>query len=394
MTNSSKIKVFVGLSGGVDSSVAAALLQQQGYEVTGVFIKVWQADFLPCTWREERLDAMRVCAHLGIPFLTFDFEYEYKREVVDYMIAEYRAGRTPNPDVMCNRHVKFGAFWREACRLGADIIATGHYAQIESAKQSSGNKKNRSYRMLTSADTEKDQTYFLWTLTQSDLSHVFFPVGGLKKSQVRKLAAKFGLPTAEKKDSQGLCFMGHVDMKDFLKHYLPEASGKVLDEQGNIIGTHDGAVFYTIGQRHGFRVTNGFENKPLYIIAKDIKKNILTVSDKIFAPKAFLTEISNIKSVFNPDGKIILIENIVWNAPDVPLESGKEYSARIRYRQPLVKCSIVISASDEITDTNTDLKKHVLKVIFSEPQTAPASGQSLVFYSADGKRCLGGGIIC
>lgn len=195
-------KLFVGMSGGVDSSVSAALLKEAGYHVTGVFLKVWQPDFLPCNWKEERLDAMRVAAVLDIPFVTIDLEKEYKEEVVDYMIAEYRRGRTPNPDVMCNKEIKFGAFLKKALAMGADAVATGHYAQnmFNPAAGTVG-----LWEMRESADTDKDQTYFLWTLTQERLSKILFPIGHLTKPEVRKLAQKFGLPTAEKKDSQGLC---------------------------------------------------------------------------------------------------------------------------------------------------------------------------------------------
>jgi tRNA-specific 2-thiouridylase len=199
--------VFVGVSGGVDSSVSAALLKDAGYTVVGVFIRTWTPDFIECTWREERRDAMRVCAHLGIPFLECDAEEAYKKGVADYMIEEYKKGNTPNPDVMCNREVKFGVFWEFAKAHEADFIATGHYALNQ-------------YQLERSKDTAKDQTYFLWTLTQDDLEHTLFPIGHLEKKEVRKLAEKYKLPTATKKDSQGVCFLGPLDMKDFLKHYI------------------------------------------------------------------------------------------------------------------------------------------------------------------------------
>src|SRR3972149_2581934 len=201
-----KKMVFVGLSGGVDSSVTAALLKEQGYEVVGVFIKTWQPDFIECTWPEERRDAMRVAAHLDIPFLTFDLEKEYKKEVGDYMVSEYRAGRTPNPDVMCNKEIKFGAFLQKALAMGADFVATGHYAEISQIRNVFSLKK--------SPDPSKDQSYFLWTLTQEQLAHILFPIGHFKKTEVRKLAKKFALPVAEKKDSQGICFLGDIDLKD------------------------------------------------------------------------------------------------------------------------------------------------------------------------------------
>jgi tRNA-specific 2-thiouridylase len=266
MKNQIKKKlIFVGLSGGVDSSVSAGILKEQGHEVVGVFIKTWHPDFLPCTWREERRDAMRAAAALDIPFLTFDLEKTYKKEVADYMIREYKAGRTPNPDVMCNKSVKFGAFFKKAIEMGADAVATGHYAQVLNASN---------LHLGKGADPAKDQSYFLWTLTKEQLSKIIFPVGDLQKSEVRKLAKKFNLPTAEKKDSQGVCFLGALDMKDFLKHYIKEKAGKVLNEEGKVIGRHDGAVFFTLGERHGFEILKkGTNESRYYVIAKDSTKN-------------------------------------------------------------------------------------------------------------------------
>jgi tRNA-specific 2-thiouridylase len=233
--------VFVGLSGGVDSAVSAALLKEQGFEVVGVFIKTWHPDFLECNEEEERIDAMRVAAYLDIPFLTFDFEDVYKKEVADYMIEEYKSGRTPNPDVMCNKEVKFGAFLKKAISMGADFVATGHYAIAIGGENYSAflqsttgpfRVHNFPHRLLLrSPDSTKDQSYFLWTLTQDQLSRIIFPVGNLKKTQVRKLAKKFKLPVALKKDSQGICFLGAVDLKDFLKHYIKEKRGVVLNEK-------------------------------------------------------------------------------------------------------------------------------------------------------------------
>ena len=214
INSNNKKTVFVGVSGGVDSSVAAAKLLDQGYNVVGVFIRTWTPDFIDCTWREERRDAMRVCAHLNIPFLECDAEDAYKKGVADYMINEYRKGNTPNPDVMCNREVKFGVFWNFAKENGADYIATGHYAQ------NNFDIKNNNFNLVKGVDPSKDQSYFLWTLTQDDLSHTLFPVGYLPKTEVRVLAKKYNLPTAVKKDSQGVCFLGPLDMKDFLKHYI------------------------------------------------------------------------------------------------------------------------------------------------------------------------------
>ena len=340
-------KVYVGMSGGVDSSLSAALLLEQGYDVTGVFIKVWQPDFVECTWKEDRLDAMRVAAHLGIPFITLDLEQEYKQGVIDYMIEEYRIGRTPNPDVMCNREVKFGAFWKWAQAQGVDYIATGHYAQTDGT------------RLIASQDVNKDQTYFLWTLTQKDLSHVLFPIGHMVKDDVRREAEKRNLTTSFKKDSQGLCFVGTIDIKTLLKEYIKEKPGDVCDIEGNVIGTHTGVMFYTIGERHGFTITKkSTEDKAYYVVAKDIETNILTVShDK--------PETQNSHS--------IKLERVSW-VQDTP-DSGKVYTARARYRAPLAEIRVT--------------KDGVVEVVHGE--LVPASGQSFVVY--DGTVCIGGGVI-
>lgn len=356
-------KVFVGLSGGVDSSVSAALLQQEGYDVTGVFIKVWQADFLPCTWREERREAMRAAAHLGIPFLTLDLEKEYKEGVVDYMIREYGAGRVPNPDVMCNKHVKFGAFLDFAKKHGADFIATGHYARTE--------KEPDGFRLFAGKDKEKDQSYFLWTLREEQLAHTLFPVGHLPKSEVRELARTFGLPNAEKKDSQGLCFMGAVDMAEFLKHYLKTTNGDVVNEDGEVIGSHDGAILYTIGQRHGFTTTKSTaDEEPYFVISKDIKKNTLTVAHR--SPEG-----SAIGSLSVPVDQC----NMIVPAQFWALNSEKKIMARIRYRGVLY--SVVLahdpSQNDRVTAT------------FTRQPEGISSGQSIVFYHDE--ECLGGGVI-
>jgi tRNA-specific 2-thiouridylase len=362
-------KVFIGLSGGVDSSVSAALLKAQGYDVTGVFIKVWQPDWLTCTWREDRRDAMRICAHLKIPFLTFDFEKEYESEVVNYMIAEYEKGRTPNPDVMCNKYVKFGAFLKKALASGADYVATGHYAQIK--KIDEGGKEV--FQLLEGKDENKDQSYFLWTLKQDQLSKIIFPVGHLEKSKVRKIAKKLGLATAHKKDSQGLCFIGKIDFQDFLSRYISKKQGDVLDEKNTIIGHHNGAHFFTIGQRHGFFIEKkGADDLPLYVISKDIKKNSITVSSR--DPELHL--LSDAKEL-----REVTISNVSWAmSRDISNTSlNKKYSARIRYRQPLAHCKI-----NRISD-----QKYI--ITFDSSQTAISPGQSLVIY--DGEVCLGGGII-
>ena len=268
--NASKT-VFVGLSGGVDSGVAAARLLLQGYSVVGVFIKVWHPDFMVCNWEAERLDAMRVAAHLKIPFLTCDAEADYRDAVAKYFINEYRAGRTPNPDVMCNKYVKFGAFLRFAKERGADFIATGHYAQkIET---------DGGCRLARGIDSGKDQSYFLWTLSSDQLAQSLFPVGDTTKENIRKEAESYGLPVFKKKDSQGICFLGHIDIPEFLSHYIDMVPGKVLDTAGEVVGEHTGAVSYTIGQRHGFEMHNSTESSaPQYVARKDVVANTITVS--------------------------------------------------------------------------------------------------------------------
>ncbi|MBI5798585.1 MAG: tRNA 2-thiouridine(34) synthase MnmA [Candidatus Yonathbacteria bacterium] len=352
-----KGRVYVGMSGGVDSSVSAALLQKEGYEVIGVFMKVWQLDFLPCTWREERLDAMRVSAHLGIPLLTWDFEKEYKEGVADYMISEYKAGRTPNPDVMCNREVKFGAFFRRSIDEGADFVATGHYAQVVHSKSG--------VQMLKGVDDAKDQSYFLWTLGQEQLSKTFFPIGGFKKSHVRTLAKKFNLPVAEKKDSQGLCFVGKLDMKDFLAHYIEEKEGSVLNEKGETIGTHRGVYFYTLGERHGFTVTKkSADDAPFYIIAKDLVANTITVAHQTkSALQCASVELQASQASF---------------CSGALLDTKKKYTAQVRYHGEQYKCRIA-----ELSETTFTLN-------LDKPAVFDA-GQSVVLY--DEEECLGGGVI-
>ena len=359
-------KIYVGMSGGVDSSVSAALLKKAGHDVTGVFIKVWQPDWIECNWREERRDAMRAAAHLGIPFVTLDLEKEYKEGVIDYMISEYAAGRTPNPDVMCNREVKFGAFWRWAKEQGADAIATGHYARVVESLRSIKSVKPV-FSLLAGVDTNKDQSYFLWTLNQDDLSHILFPVGHLVKSQVRSLAAKFGLPNADKKDSQGLCFIGKIDVKEFLKHYISARPGPVIDETGRTIGIHPGALLFTNGERHGFTITHKTPNdQPYFVIAKDVVANTLTVSNV------------KVSSITN------FIKLIKTNWTRGTMKTGDVISIRTRYRQPLVPARVIsMSSSDGGAQTaEIELEKH------TDPITP---GQSLVAYV--GEECVGGGII-
>lgn len=383
-----KPKVFVGLSGGVDSSVSAALLKKRGFYVTGVFIKAWTPEGYPCTWKEDRRSAMRAAAVLDIPFITLDLEKEYKKEVIDYMIQEYKEGKTPNPDVMCNKEIKFGHFLKFALENGADFIATGHYARKKEISNSKFNITNpeeeqalygagkfkikntensNKCELLEGKDKNKDQSYFLWTLTEEQLKHTIFPVGHLEKKEVRKLAGKFGLPQESRKDSQGLCFLGKIDMKEFLKDYIKPQKGDVLNEEGKVIGYHDGAFFFTIGERHGFNITkNSPDSKPLYVVSKDLDKNTITVADKIYLKEA--------KRRLLPTEVFIKDVNWISGNPDF----SKKYKCRIRYRQEKIGC--VLSKS-----------KFGTKVTFDKPELGVSSGQSLVVYDED--VCLGGGVI-
>ncbi len=260
-------RVFVGLSGGVDSAVSASILKSQGYDVTGVFIKIWQPEFIECTWREDRLDAMRVCAALEIPYREIDLSDEYKQAVVQRMVAAYERGVTPNPDVLCNTIIKFGAFMRWAIDEGADYVATGHYARSENGM------------LLRGIDTSKDQSYFLHGLTSAQLDRIIFPIGGMKKSEVRSLASKLVLPVAQKPDSQGLCFVGDISLPEFLSHYTVLKAGAVLDVSGTVVGSHDGAARFTIGQRHGFALHTALADAvPHYVISTDASGNTITIS--------------------------------------------------------------------------------------------------------------------
>lgn len=363
-----KKTVFIGLSGGVDSSVSAAILKDKGYDVIGVFIRTWHPDFIKCNEEEERMDAMRVAAHLDIPFLTFDLEKEYKKGVADYMIEEYKKGRTPNPDVMCNREVKFGAFLNKALAMGADYVATGHYAQ---------NIKNK---LAKGKDENKDQSYFLWTLTSTQLEKIIFPVGGLEKTKVRKLAEKYKLPTASKKDSQGICFLGDIDLKDFLKHYIKTKPGKVLNEKGEEIGVHDGAVFSTLGERHGFTITAKTPNdKRYYIVGKDIEKNILYVSQeknmKNFGAFTLGAKGQGTHDAKNLSHFSLNIENVNFLGE---IKEGKNYTAQIRYHGEFLPCQVKI------------LDKDQAEIIFKKP-TMVAGGQSIVVY--DKEFVLLGGVV-
>ena len=337
-------KVFVGLSGGVDSAVTAALLKRAGAHVFGVFIKGWYPPGLPCSWAEDRRDAMRVAARLQIPFETLDASAEYKKSVIDYLIAEYRAGRTPNPDIMCNKDVKFGAFFEFAKRKGADAIATGHYARAEHGA------------LLRGVNADKDQSYFLWAISKEALAMTRFPLGGNKKSVVRALASKLNLPVAEKKDSQGICFLGAVSVDDFLRNEFGVQAGKAVDESGAEVGMHDGVLLHTLGERIAL---TGAAPGPWYVVAKNVPGNTLTVSKEH-------TKAEGASS--------IRLRAVNWLST---YEDGETIEAQYRYHGPRIS-----GTYDSATHTFIPSKK------LAEPV---AEGQSLVFYRGD--ECLGGGII-
>jgi tRNA-specific 2-thiouridylase len=399
MIKTTKLKVFVAMSGGVDSSVAAALLKQKGYEVIGVHLRCFNVD--GCG-EQDAEDARRAAEVLGIPFYVFDFEKEYKEKVVEYMVAGYKKGITPNPDVMCNKEIKFGLFLKKALAMGADFVATGHYVRLGFRGKGLGVRKTKNqllypipYTLYPARDSAKDQSYFLWTLTQNQLRHCLFPIGEYTKPEVRKLARKFGLPNADKKDSQGVCFLGQITLKDFLGNYLPKKKGLVLNTAGEIVGEHDGAQFYTIGQRHIGVANRGLtrtvrgntqtqDSKPLYVAEKDIDENAILVAPEN-DPALYKKEISLIDvNLINPK---LEIRN--WKL-------GIPVMVRVRYRQPLARATLIFADQDaDLRGKNRQesaFKSALIRVFFEKPQKAVASGQSAVFYSKKGEM-LGGGII-
>lgn len=342
-------KVYVGMSGGVDSSLSAALLVERGYDVTGVYMKNWTQDLpgMKCPWADDLADAKRVAVQLGIDFKVFDFENEYRHKVVDYMIEEYKAGRTPNPDIMCNQEVKFKLFLEAALEDGADMIATGHYAQVADGV------------LKMAHDTNKDQTYFLYRVTGEALGKTLFPLGKYDKPTVRKMAEERGLFTAAKKDSQGICFVGKVGIREFLSQYVEQKPGEIVDRQtGKVLGHHDGAIFYTLGQRHGLDLGGGL---PYYVVGKDMDKN-----------EVYVTTDLNDESLWKNEVKLGAVHWI----NDTP-KSG-DYQIRVRHRAPLVVASLSMAESE------ATLRLH-------DQQRAIAAGQSVVIY--DGEVCLGGGIV-
>jgi len=338
-------KVYVGMSGGVDSSLTAALLVEAGHDVTGVYMKNWTQDMpgMRCPWADDLADAKRVAVRLGIDFKVFDFEKEYRQKVVDYMIAEYEAGRTPNPDIMCNQEIKFKLFLDTALADGAEFVATGHYAKTSDGK------------LLKAVDANKDQTYFLYRVTEAALRKTLFPLGGYTKPEVRRMAAERGLTTAAKKDSVGICFVGQIGMREFLSQYVATEPGDIVDKQtGKIVGRHDGAIFYTLGQRHGLDIGGGL---PYYVVGKDMASSTVFVSRDL-----------NDESLWRQSLTLSDLHGI-----NGPLSDGR-YQVRIRHRASL---------------TDVSLKGDQLTFVHAERAATP--GQSVVLY--DGDVCVGGGII-
>lgn len=356
--NQLKTRIIVGLSGGVDSSVAALLLQKQGYRVEGLFMKNWDEDDGEdyCTAQQDLEDAIDVADKLRIPLHQANFAAEYWDNVFAHFLAEYKAGRTPNPDVLCNREIKFKVFQDYARLLGAQYIATGHYARLDHT--------GKEPRLLKALDENKDQSYFLQSVDASQLAQVSFPLGELSKVEVRKIAYQNGLSTYDKKDSTGICFIGERRFRDFLKTYLPARPGDIEDTQGNFIGKHEGLMYHTLGQRQGLGIggVRGASEKPWYVISKDMTRNVLVVGQGNDHPEMYTSSIS--------------LNEISWigECPTLPLTGA----AKVRYRQPDQVCRLMA------TETG-------FRVDFDEPQRAVTPGQWVCFYQD--QWCLGGGII-
>lgn len=367
-TRTTKSRVLMALSGGIDSAVSAQLLLEQGYEVEAAFMKNWSdttgLKLNECPWLQDRQDAMRVAAFLRIPLHTIDFEKEYTERVMSYFFEEYKNGRTPNPDVMCNKEIKFKLLYDWAMAHGFDYIATGHYARVAQLKDNGGEV---SFSLQRSADEFKDQTYFIYNIKTEQLPHILFPIGGMKKSDVRKRAQELKLPNADKKESMGLCFVGKIRLKDFLEQQLKPKPGLIVDRNGLKVGEHEGLHNYTIGQRQGIRI--GGDGGPWYVAQKLPVDNLLVVTND---PNDEILQIREIQ-----------IHSTNWINFD-PLKVGAQLTARYRHQGELVKVSLSPVPSSDKND-------QYYKVVFDEVQLAVASGQSLVLY--DGDICVGGGVI-
>ncbi|MDO8601747.1 MAG: tRNA 2-thiouridine(34) synthase MnmA [bacterium] len=385
--------VFVGMSGGVDSSVTAGLLKDQGYNVIGVHLKCWNVD--GCAEADAE-DARRAAETLGIPFYVFDFEKEYRERVVQYMVDGYRKGITPNPDVACNQEIKFGLFYKRALEMGADYVATGHYVQLKSLAASphslykrenhssfrkGGGRRPEDFVLYAARDASKDQSYFLWTLKQNQLAHCLFPLGDLiKRTQVRALAKKYKLPNAEKKDSQGICFIGQVSLPEFLSTFIPQRKGTVVNIAGEKVGEHQGAQYYTIGQRKGLGI--GGSAVPLYVSKKDVKKNIITLAPEgdssLYQSKVTLSDVNFISPQLQHSDILANVGMSVW--------------CRMRYRQPLFKARIMKQEVRIKRGKKVIIHNSQFVLQFDRPVKFVAPGQSAVFYDKKGQM-LGGGII-
>lgn len=362
MADNSKTKVVVGMSGGVDSSVTALLLKEQGYDVVGIFMKNWDDtdDNGVCTATEDYKDVAKVADKIGIPYYSVNFEKEYWDRVFEYFLDEYKRGRTPNPDVMCNKEIKFKAFLDYAMALGADYVATGHYARVS-------RDNNGVTHMLRGVDNNKDQTYFLSQLSQEQLAKTMFPLGHMEKPEVREIAEKAGLATANKKDSTGICFIGEKNFKEFLGHYLPAQPGKMLTVDGEEKGTHNGLMYYTIGQRQGLGIGGGGKtNDPWFVIGKDLATNTLIVGQGFHHPLLYSTHLK--------------ASGIHFTTNEAKPTTFK-CTAKFRYRQKDTGVTVYLDETDPTKAT----------VVFDEPVRAITPGQAVVFY--DGEECLGGGAI-